>query len=147
MNAYFSQRLYHLSYPNKHFLVAYTQKTTVSPTRLCLSINSCLGHLCDWRKKEAILNPYILALWSENMYLCTTEINLLVVSRKKLCSYSLWQAYGRQQLRESCVTIIWRGVPSYSNAKGKHSSGRSLSARHLREASGHSLGSRGHQGN
>lgn len=50
-NAYFSQRLCRLSHPNNHFLVAYTQKTTVSPTGLCLSINSCLRS-SSWVEEE-----------------------------------------------------------------------------------------------
>lgn len=144
MNAHFSQRLRHLSPPNKHFLVAYIQKTTVSPTRLCLSVNSCLRPSL-WLEEERG-HPESLHLgFVEWKHVPLHHWNQSVSHQPKLRSYSLWQAYGRQQLRESCVTIIWRGVPSYSDAKGKHSSGRSLSTPHLHEASGHSLGSRGHQ--
>lgn len=34
------------------------------------------GHLREWRKKEAILNPYILALWGENMYHWNQSVSL-----------------------------------------------------------------------
>lgn len=140
MNAYFSQRLCHLSHPNNHFLVAYTQKTTVSPTGLCLSINSCLWP-SPWVEEERGHLGFVG--WK---HVPLHHWNQSVSHQPKLCSYSLWQAYGRQQLGESCVTIIWRGAQSYSDAKGKHSSGHSLSTPHLCEVSGHSLGSWGHQG-